>query len=160
MILRRGLRSFILTALAAGAFLASAARAEALTHCPQSRFVLWGDGRHDDAAALNAWFRGEGVLWAETGAAAGAVIAGRRFILSTALYVPSGSGRSLERFQLLWPARHETVAGAAIHTGDDPDTAPVMLGIAKTGGDPGEGVPFAAPDPAPPDDGAADCPVS
>ena len=156
---RLSVRSLLLSVPTA-VLLAWTAWAEAAPGCRPVGRVLWGDGRHDDTAALNAWFRGERVAWAETGASVGAVIAGRTFLLSTALYAPSGSGRSLEQFRLLWPARHETVAGATIRTGSDRNRAPIMLGITKTGGDSGEGVPFAGPDPAPRDDGAAACPIS
>ena len=129
--------------------------------CQPARYALWGDGAHDDTAALNAWLRGDSVVWAETGAMIGAVIADRSFLLSGAVYVPSGPDRRLERFRLSWPARREIVSGAKILSGDDPRRAPVALGIERTGGDPDEGVPFAGPDPEPSRERTiAGCPTS
>jgi len=118
-------------------------------HCVRAEIVLWGDGRHDDSAALNAWFRGADAIWAENGEPVGESIAGHSFRLSAAVYVPGGTGRRLEDFRMLWPERGETVAGGTIRSGTDPDAAPVITGVSITGGDPGEGVPFEAPDPAP-----------
>ena len=109
--------------------------------------LLWGDGRHDDTLALNAWFRGDDVLWAETGKAVGPAITGRTFRLSAAVYVSAGTDRSLERFRLTWPERGETVAGGAIRTGGEPAGEPVLTGVSIVGGDSGEGVPFDAADP-------------
>jgi hypothetical protein len=48
---------------------------------------LWGDGEHDDTAALNAWFRGETVVWAQTHEKVGAEIADRTFLLSSMVYM-------------------------------------------------------------------------
>ena len=45
-----------------------------------------------------------------------------------------------------WPERGEVVTGGTIAAGDDPDAAPLQSGVTITGGDPGEGVPFDAPD--------------
>ena len=45
------------TLLAALLALASA-KAEEQSKCPVAPHLLWGDGEHDDTAALNAWFRG------------------------------------------------------------------------------------------------------
>jgi hypothetical protein len=42
-----------------------------------------GDGEHDDTAALNAWFRGETVIWGQTHQPVGAEIADRAFLLSS-----------------------------------------------------------------------------
>jgi hypothetical protein len=117
--------------------------------CVAADIVLWGDGRHDDSAALNAWFRGADAIWAENGEPVGESIAGHSFRLSAAVYVPGGTGRRLEDFRMLWPERGETVAGGAIRSGTDPDAAPVITGISITGGDPGEGIPFEAPAPSP-----------
>lgn len=114
--------------------------------CVRAEIVLWGDGRHDDTFALNAWLRGEVAVWADSEAAVGVAISGRRFRLSDAVYVRAGSGRSLHDFRLEWPERGETVSGGAILAGTDPDKAPVLDGISIVGGDPGEGVPFEAPD--------------
>jgi hypothetical protein len=118
-------------------------------HCVAAEIVLWGDGRHDDSAALNAWFHGADAVWAENGEPVGESIAGHSFRLSAAVYVTGGTGRRLDDFRLLWPERGETVAGGTIRSGTDLDAAPVISGISITGGDPGEGIPFEAPDPAP-----------
>ena len=61
--------------------------------------VLWGDGRHDDTAALNAWLRGHDAIWADTGEPVGAAIGGRSFRLSSAIYVQAGTGRVLRDFR-------------------------------------------------------------
>jgi hypothetical protein len=124
--------------------------------------VLWGDGRHDDTAALNAWFRGGSVFWAETGKSVGAEIAGRRFRLSGPIYVVGGTGRRLEDFRMVWPTTGERMTGGAIIAGEDPNRPPVTSRITKMGGDGGEGVPFAGPDPKPTTEpeGAASCLVS
>ena len=106
---------------------------------------LWGDGRHDDTLALNAWLRGEPVRWADTGREVGAEIDGRRFLLSGPIYVESGSGRRLTDFDMVWPRTGERLRGGTIAAGDDPDAPARVKGLAKTGGDPGEGVPFKAP---------------
>src|SRR6478736_2037634 len=76
--------------------------------CVAADIVLWGDGRHDDSAALNAWFRGADAIWAENGEPVGDWIAGHSFRLSDAVYVPGGTGRRLEDFRMLWPERGET----------------------------------------------------
>src|SRR5437660_321256 len=83
----------------------SAAAAEP-PQCARSDMVLWGDGRHDDTAALNAWLRGDILVWAETGEPVGPVIADHTFRLSAAVYAVGGNGRKIERFRLLcrpWP---------------------------------------------------------
>ena len=123
------------------------------SHCAPGTIVLWGDGEHDDTAALNAWLRGEPVIWAQTGDEVGAVIDGRSFLLSQAVYTPGGTGRTLERFRFFWPERHETVTGDRLATGTDPDKAPAAANIRIVGGDSGEGVAFDAPDLAPRDPG-------
>ena len=123
--------------------------------------VLWGDGAHDDTVALNAWFRGESVVWADTHGAVGAEIAGRTFLLSSTVYVSGGTGLRLERFRMIWPWRNEIVSGGAIVTGNNPNQEPRTEGITMVGADPDEGVPFAAPDPAPADHGTGtNCLVS
>jgi len=111
--------------------------------------ILWGDGRHDDTAALNAWLRGEDAVWADSGRSVGPAIAGRSFRLSSAIYVIGGTGRSLQEFRLLFPERGEVVTGGTVRAGNDPDQPPVSTGVDIVGGDSGEGVPFDAPDPAP-----------
>jgi len=131
------------------AFGLPSARAAQAQHCVRADVVLWGDGKHDDTAALNAWFRGEGAIWAESGDPVGASIAGRSFRLSAAVYVPGGTGRRLEDFRMLWPERGETVSGGTILSGADPEQAPLASGVSIVGGDPGEGKPFEAPDAAP-----------
>jgi hypothetical protein len=117
--------------------------------CVRTENILWGDGKHDDTAALNAWLRGEDAVWGDTGKSVGTVIAGRTFRLSSAIYVIGGTGRSLQDFRLLFPERGEVVTGGTVHAGDDPDRPPVSAGVTIVGGDSGEGVPFDAPDPVP-----------
>jgi hypothetical protein len=132
------------------AFLAlTPALAAEVPQCVRGDMVLWGDGQHDDTAALNAWLRGDVLLWAETGEPVGAVIADRTFRLSAAVYAVGGSGRTLDRFRLVWPERGETVSGGTVLSGDDPNEAPVVINVSIVGGDPGEGVPFDSPDIAP-----------
>jgi hypothetical protein len=114
--------------------------------CTRAPVVLWGDGRHDDTAALNAWLRGRDAIWAVTGAAVGEAIEGRSFRLSSAIYVQAGTGRILRDFRLEWPERREIVTGGTIAAGHDPDAAPLQSGVTIAGGDPGEGVPFDVPD--------------
>jgi hypothetical protein len=123
------------------------ARAASRQDCVAAAVVLWGDGRHDDTQALNAWFHGHDAIWGDSGTPIGAVIAGRRFRLSSALLVPGGTGRILENFRLFWPRRGETVAGGEISAGRDPNRPPVVSGVAIRGGDAGEGKPFETPDP-------------
>jgi hypothetical protein len=113
--------------------------------CRPAPLILWGDGRHDDTAALNAWFRGKKVVWAESGKAVGPVITGRSFKLSAAIFVPSGTDRTITRFRFVWPWTHEQVAGGTIATGTNPARPAVESGLRKIGGDPLEGVPYAAP---------------
>jgi hypothetical protein len=117
--------------------------------CVHIPVMLWGDGRHDDTAALNAWLRGRDAIWADSGAAVGAMITGRRFRLSAAIYVEAGTGRTLRDFRLEWPERGEIVSGGTLAAGDDPTAAPLQSGVTIVGGDPGEGVPFDMPDPEP-----------
>lgn len=127
--------------------------------CVRAEVILWGDGRHDDTTALNAWFAGREATWAETGKPVGPVISGHQFRLSAAVYVPGGTGRELENFRMLWPERGETVSGGQIRSGHDPDAAPVAAGIDIVGGDGGEGKPFEAPEP-PPSDPRSSCAIS
>src|SRR5205823_1580573 len=115
-------------------------------HCARGDLVLWGDGVHDDTAALNAWLRGDSLVWAATGEPVGEAIADRIFRLSSAIYVPGGTGRQLKRFRLVWPERGETVTGGSVQSGDDPNEAPVVTGVEIVGGDPGEGMPLETPD--------------
>jgi hypothetical protein len=130
-------------------------------HCVRTENILWGDGRHDDTLALNAWLRGEDAVWADTGKSVGAAIAGHSFRLSAAIYVIGGTGRSLHDFRLLFPERGEVVAGGTVRAGIDANQPPISSGIAIQGGDSGEGVPFDAPDPVPvrAEDKAV-CPIS
>ena len=120
----------------------SPARAEDQSKCADAPLVLWGDGEHDDTAALNAWFRGETVLWARTHEPVGSKIADHNFLLSSTVYIPGGTGRKMERFRMVWPWRNEVVTGGTIAAGDDPDGQPVADGIAKVNADPDEGVPY------------------
>jgi hypothetical protein len=117
--------------------------------CAGAALALWGDGRHDDTSALNAWFSGDPVVWADTGRAVGPQIVGRVFRLSSTVYIPSGTGRRIERFEMIWPARRERVAGGAIFAGDDRDRPATMVGVVKEGAGPDEGVPYKAPPPSP-----------
>jgi hypothetical protein len=117
--------------------------------CEAAGLALWGDGKHDDTKALNAWFKGDRVVWAQTGRAIGPEIAGHDFLLSATVYIPSGTGRRFERFQMIWPARRERVSGGTILTGNDPDKPAVVDGIVKIGAGPDEGVPYDAPPPKP-----------
>jgi hypothetical protein len=137
-----------------------AARAEPPPQCVRADIVLWGDGKHDDTFALNAWLRGENIAWADSGDAVGNEIAGRAFRLMDAIYITAGSGRVMRDFRLLWPERGETVSGGTIVSGDDPDKPPVSTDVAIVGGDPGEGVPFDAPDPVVAHDPKASCATS
>ena len=126
-----------------------AARAAEPQRCVAADIVLWGDGRHDDSAALNTWFRGANAIWAENGEPVGESIAGHSFRLSAAVYVPGGTGRRLDDFRMLWPERGETVSGGSIVSGSDPAKPPIVAGVSISGGDAGEGVPFETPDDAP-----------
>ena len=108
--------------------------------------VLWGDGAHDDTAALNAWFRGGRVVWGQTDGPVGSLIVGHVFRLKGAVLIPSGTGRSIERFELYWPERRERVSGGSIRAGSDPDKPPIATGIVKVGAGPDEGVAYPAPD--------------
>ena len=109
----------------------SAASAQEQSDCASGPRVLWGDGEHDDTAALNAWFRGDAVVWADTHKPVGAEIADRTFLLSSTVYV----------------------SGGTIATGSDPDAEPRTEGITKIGADSDEGVPYTTPDPEPRDHG-------
>jgi hypothetical protein len=150
----------ILSAIVAGLLQITAEAAER-QHCIRADIVLWGDGRHDDSAALTAWLRGADAIWAASGEPVGAAIAGRSFRLTAAVFVPGGTGRRLEAFQLLWPERGEIVSGGSIVAGSDPDKAPIVSGVKISGGDPGEGKPFEMPDPAPAEpDPKASCAIS
>jgi hypothetical protein len=123
----------------------SPAVAEDQSKCLAAPPVLWGDGEHDDTAALNAWFRGETVLWAQTGEPVGSEIADRSFLLSSTVYIHGGTGRKMERFRMVWPWRDEVVTGGTIAAGNDPDAEPVAEGITKVNADPDEGVPYDGP---------------
>jgi hypothetical protein len=119
--------------------------AEELPDCAVAPPVLWGDGEHDDTAALNAWFRGEKVIWAQTHEVVGSEIADRRFRLSSTIYVQGGTGRKMVRFQMFWPHRDEVVSGGTITTGSDPKAEPVVDGLSMVNADPDEGVPYDGP---------------
>ena len=146
------MKLFAATLLAALLTLASA-KAEEQSKCAAAPHLLWGDGEHDDTAALNAWFRGETVVWAQTHEKVGPEITDRTFRLSSVVYISSGTGRKLERFRMVWPERQETVSGGTIRSGDDPDKPPVAEGVTTIGADPDEGVPYESPDPEPLDHG-------
>jgi hypothetical protein len=132
---------------------ASTAKAEEQSKCSNAPPVLWGDGEHDDTAALNAWFRGETVVWAQTHQTVGSEIADRTFLLSSTVYIHSGIDRKLERFQMTWPHRNEVVSGGTLQTGDDPKEPPIADQIAKVNADPDEGVPYEGPPPEPTENG-------
>jgi hypothetical protein len=119
--------------------------AEEQSKCAVAPHVLWGDGEHDDTAALNAWFRGETVFWAQTHQAVGSEIADHSFLLSSTVYIHGGTGRKMERFRMVWPWRNEVVTGGTIAAGNDPDGQPVAYGITKVNSDPDEGVPYDGP---------------
>jgi hypothetical protein len=131
----------------------TSAAAEEQSKCSAEPHLLWGDGEHDDTAALNAWFRGETVNWAQTHEPIGAEITDRTFLLSSTVYVSGGTGRKLEHFRMVWPERKETVSGGTLLSGDDRDKPPVAEGITTVGADPDEGVPYKTPDPEPLDHG-------
>ena len=135
----------IAAAMLAALVAVSPAAAEDQSHCAAAPPVLWGDGEHDDSAALNAWFRGETVVWAQTHQTIGSVIADRKFLLSATLYIHGGTGRKMERFQMVWPHRNEIVSGGTILAGDDPQAVPIANGITKINSDPDEGVPYDGP---------------
>jgi len=62
---------------------------------------------------------------------------------------------------MLWPERGEIVSGGSIVSGEDAATAPILSGVDVVVGDPGEAVPFEAPDPAPTSrDDQASCGIS
>jgi len=146
--------------LAATAALSPAWAADS-SKCGDKLFVLWGDGKHDDTAALNAWFRGGAVLWGQTGRSVGSQITDHVFRLSSAIYIPSGAGRRIEHFQFVWPERKELVSGGMIVAGLDPKQPPVATGLTKIGAGPNEGVPFPSAAVKPPaDDDRTDCLVS
>jgi hypothetical protein len=129
----------------------------ALHDCRPTPLVLWGDGRHDDTAALNAWFRGERVVWAGSGKTVDAEIAGHTFKLSAAIYIPGGTGRTITRFRFVWPWTHEEVTGGTIASGTNPGMPAAESGIRKTGGDPLEGIPYPAPVASRPASPPGDC---
>jgi hypothetical protein len=131
--------------LLAAMIAASPAKADEPSKCAAAPPVLWGDGEHDDTAALNAWFRGESVLWAQTHEAVGSEITDHNFLLSSTVYIHGGTGRKMERFRMVWPWRDEVVTGGTIAAGNDPEGEPVADGITKINADPDEGVPYDGP---------------
>jgi hypothetical protein len=142
---RQGCVAALLLAITNAGWFAAAATA-APQDCVKAEIILWGDGKHDDTAALSAWLRGANATWAVSGKPVGARIVGHSFRLTSAVYVSAGTGRQLDDFRLLFPERGEVVSGGTIITGDDPDKAPVLSGVSIRGGDSGEGVPFDLPD--------------
>jgi len=123
----------------------SPAWAEDQSKCAAAPPVLWGDGEHDDTAALNAWFRAETVVWAQTREEVGSEIADRSFLLSSTVYIHGGTGRKMEQFRMVWPWRNEIVTGGTIAAGNDPEGEPVADNITKVNADPDEGVPYDGP---------------
>jgi hypothetical protein len=163
--MKAGLIRIAATIVAAGALAAPPALAAGST-CAQTALALWGDGEHDDTAALNAWFRGDNVVWAETGRRVGSEIGGAGtgshiFRLTGPVYIPSGTGRRIEHFEFVWPQHNERVSAAAILAGRDPAKPPVAIDLKKIGSRPGEGVPFKTATPKPENrDAGSDCLVS
>ncbi len=151
------LAAYLLAAMAA----LSPAWAADGSKCRAKLLVLWGDGKHDDTAALNAWFRGDEVMWGQTGRTVGPQIADHVFRLSTAIYIPSGTGRRIESFQFIWPERKELVSGGTIVSGVDPNLPPLATDLTKIGAGPNEGIPLPdiTPKPAAHED-RTDCLVS
>ncbi len=150
----------LLTCALLGLLAAAPPAAADASKCAGKRFVLWGDGSHDDTAALNAWFRGDAVVWGESGRSVGPQIADRVFRLSAPVYIPSGTGRTIAHFQFVWPERKELVAGGTVITGGDPVRPPVATGLTKIGAGPGEGVPYPSKTPKPAAPDRTDCLVS
>src|ERR1700747_3118812 len=103
--------------------------------CAVAPPVLWGDGEHDDTAALNAWFRGETVVWAQTHEKVGAEITDRTFLLNSVVYIATGTVQQLERLRMVGRERQQAVSGATIRSGDDPDMPPVAEGVTTIGAD-------------------------
>jgi hypothetical protein len=145
------MRGLVVLLLALTAILSPAWASEG-SKCAAKSYVLWGDGKHDDTAALNAWFRGDAVVWGQNGRTIGPQITDRSFRLSSPVYIPSGTGRSIAHFQFFWPARKEVVAGGTIVAGADPKRPPLATGLTKIGVGPNEGVPFPSRTPQPADD--------
>src|SRR4051794_12681654 len=113
--------------------------------CTKVPVMLWGEGRHDDTVALNAWLRGHEAIWADAGTPVGAAIGGRRFRLSSAIYVQAGTGRVLRDFRLEWPERGEVVTGGMIAAGADPHAGPLPSRGTNIRGGPGGSGPLHAP---------------
>jgi hypothetical protein len=120
----------------------SPAAAADSSKCNGKLFVLWGDGRHDDTIALNAWLRGDAVIWGRDGHTVGAQIDGRVFRLSSPVYIRSGTARRIANFKFVWPQRNEIVTGGTIAASADPDQPPVATGLTKIGVSANEGVPY------------------
>src|SRR5690242_12035978 len=78
---------FVALLLAMTACFAALPADAAQQDCVRVPVVLWGDGRHDDTAALNAWLKGHDAIWADLGTPVGAAIGSRSFRLSSAVYV-------------------------------------------------------------------------
>jgi hypothetical protein len=154
------MRLCLLFALVTAAASPAALAAAPSQHCVQPTVILWGDGRHDDTKALQAWLRGADALWGDSGAPVGATIASHRFRLSAAIYVDAGTGRTLENFRFDWPQRGETVTGGALRAGSNPNAPPVARGVHIAGGDAGEGKPIVRPGVVPPEPDRASCGIS
>src|SRR6266851_3926878 len=80
--------------------MARARSTTAAQDCVRVDIVLWGDGRHDDTAALGAWLRGADAIWGQERRA------GRRVDRRPQLS-PVGRG--------LCPRRYRAAAGAVPH---------------------------------------------
>lgn len=128
--------------------------------CAAKLFVLWGDGRHDDTVALNAWFRGDPIVWGQTGRSIGPRIADHVFRLTAPIYISSGTDRRIEHFEFFWPERKEVVAGGMITSSADPNQPPVATGLTKIGAGPNEGVPYPSRTPKPASPDRTDCLIS
>ena len=81
--------------------------------CARGDMVLWGDGVHDDTAALNAWLRGDSLVWATSGEPVGEAIANRVFRLSSAIYVPAAPAESSNIFAWCGPSAAKPLPAAA-----------------------------------------------
>jgi hypothetical protein len=136
------LGALLIAALIAAVFPAAA---EDQSKCSAAPPVLWGDGEHDDTAALNAWFRGETVLWAQTHDVVGSEIADHS--TKPTVYIHSGTGRKMERFR--WFGASQRSCDRGRRGGKRSRRRPVVDGITKVNADPDEGVPYDGPKPAP-----------
>lgn len=84
-----------------GAF--ALATAPTLVAAQPATMVLWGDGLHDDTAALQALLRGDPVRWASGEPFNGHLLAGKSFLLSRPIAFDSrGPVRRVENCRFAW----------------------------------------------------------